>query len=91
MRNFMRKTARRRVSDAQPSNWARLCLKNDIFRSVPIMVLKFALKCDDLQCSQRPRLIAVRCDGELFVLGLRLTLASHGDLDVGDRCGTALG
>ena len=23
---------------------------------------------------------------ELFVLGLRLTLASHGDLDVGDRC-----
>ena len=30
MRNFMRKTARR-VSDAQPSNWASLCLKNDIF------------------------------------------------------------
>ena len=26
-----------------------------------------------------------RCT-ELFVLGLRLTLASHGDLDVGDRC-----
>ena len=30
MRNFMRKTART-VSDAQPSNWASLCLNSDIF------------------------------------------------------------
>ena len=67
MRNFIRKTARR-VSDAQPSNWASLCLKNDIFSfcsnhgpeipsATPSVKSTSAFNC---------RALCRRCDGELL-------------------------
>ena len=64
MRNFMRKTARR-VSDAQPSNWASLCLNSDIFSSCSnhrpqIRSIRLS------SVSSTSALSAARCGGELL-------------------------